>query len=241
MILLDDVRFHYGDMAMRFDLAVSKGEMAVVFGPSGAGKSTLLNLIAGFEQPAGGRIALDGRDAADMRPAQRPVTSLFQDHNLFAHLSAAKNVGLGIHPGLKLTADDRQRVAEALASVGLEDYGNRMPGTLSGGERQRIALARSLVSDRPILLLDEPFAALGPAQRHDLADLVHRLHTERQLTVLMVSHMPDEAAHLPIRGLFVADGEIRADRSIGELLADDAPKAVREYLGPGLSGTERHR
>ncbi|WP_366656504.1 thiamine ABC transporter ATP-binding protein [Fodinicurvata sp. EGI_FJ10296] len=233
MIRLENVRFYYGDLAMCFDLEVPRGEMAVVFGPSGAGKSTLLNLIAGFEEPAGGRIALDGRDVGNLPPARRPVTSLFQDHNLFAHLSAARNVGLGIHPGLKLAASDHKRIEQALASVGLAGYSDRFPGTLSGGERQRIALARSLVSARPILLLDEPFAALGPAQRRELADLVHRLHEERELTVLMVSHMPDEAGHLPVRGLFLADGRIHADGPITTLLAPDAPPVVRAYLGTG--------
>src|SRR5262249_57815194 len=96
---------------------------------------------------------------------------LFQDHNLFAHLDVAANVGLGIHPGLRLTAADRRRVDDALAQVGLAGFAERLPAQLSGGERQRVALARSLVRDRPVLLLAQPFAALGPALRRDMLDL----------------------------------------------------------------------
>ncbi|MEX1108816.1 MAG: thiamine ABC transporter ATP-binding protein [Dongiaceae bacterium] len=208
-IELDDVAFRYEDMAMRFTLTVPTGVFLVAFGPSGAGKSTLLNLIAGFDRPISGTIRLLERDMKGIPPAERPVTMLFQDHNLFAHLDVAANVGLGIDPGLRLKAADRDRVRAALAEVGLERFEHRLPAQLSGGERQRIALARCLVRDQPILLLDEPFAALGPRMRGDMLDMVERLRRDHALTVVMVTHQPADARRCASLAAFVLAGQIR--------------------------------
>jgi thiamine transport system ATP-binding protein len=156
---------------------------------------------------------------------------VFQDHNLFAHLDVATNVGLGISPALRLEPSDRDRVAAALARVGLEDFGQRLPGQLSGGERQRVALARCLVRDRPVLLLDEPFAALGPALRREMLDLIADIHRERAMTVLLVTHQPEDARRIASRTAFVHDGRILAVRPTDDLLgATDIPE-LREYLG----------
>src|SRR5262245_4510060 len=181
VIDLAGVTFRYEDMQMRFDLHVASGECLAIIGPSGAGKSTLLALIAGFERAEAGSIRIDGQDVTGLPPAARPVTMLFQEHNLFAHLTVAANVGLGIHPGLRLTAADRDKVEWALAEVGLAGFAGRRPAQLSGGERQRVALARALVRKRSVLLLDEPFAALGPALRREMLDLVARLQEAQQL------------------------------------------------------------
>src|SRR5690606_10209232 len=124
---------------------------------SGAGKTTLLNLVAGFEKPESGRILIGGRDVTLLGPAQRPVSMVFQENNLFAHLSVEKNVGLGRSPSLRLKEADRAAIHDALARTGLSGKQKRLPSELSGGERQRVALARVLVRDRPVLLLDEPF------------------------------------------------------------------------------------
>jgi len=231
MLELKGVVFRYQDMEMRFDLAVAAGECVAVIGPSGAGKSTLLALIAGFEKPAAGRILVAGRDVTSDPPAARPVTSLFQEHNLFAHLTAVENVGLGIDPGLRLDATGRARVDEALAHVGLSGFEGRLPGQLSGGERQRVALARSLVRNRPLLLLDEPFAALGPAQRREMLDLVNALARDRGFTVLFVSHQPDDARHAAGRTVFVQDGHVVCDGPTATLFTSPLPKALAEYLG----------
>jgi thiamine transport system ATP-binding protein len=233
MLELDAVAFRYEEMAMRFDLRVARGEVVAVIGPSGAGKSTLLALIAGFEAPDSGTIRIDGRDVAGDPPARRPVTSLFQEHNLFPHLSLVDNVGLGIDPGLKLDASARAKVAEALAHVGLAGLEARLPGQLSGGERQRAALARSLVRNRPLLLLDEPFAALGPAQRREMLDLVNALARDRGFTVLFVSHQPDDARHAAGRTVFVEDGRILCDGPTATLFAPPLPPALAAYLGEG--------
>jgi thiamine transport system ATP-binding protein len=228
---LDSVTFQYEDMRMRFDLHVADGECLALVGPSGAGKSTLLALIAGFERAGSGRIRIGGRDVTREHPSARPVTMLFQDHNLFAHLDVAANVGLGIHPGLKLSLADRARVEAALEQVGLTGLGGRLPSQLSGGERQRVALARSLVRDRPVLLLDEPFAALGPALRREMLDLVRALQAARNLTVLLVSHQPDDALYAAARTAFVYQGHVLQVDATRELLDGAAGSELREYLG----------
>ncbi|MFI5019565.1 MAG: ATP-binding cassette domain-containing protein, partial [Dongiales bacterium] len=122
MLELENIVFRYEDLVMRFDLRVARGECVAVIGPSGAGKSTLLALIAGFETPESGRILIAGGDVTGLAPARRPVTSLFQEHNLFPHLNAAANVGLGIDPGLRLDAEARARVSAALDQVGLSGF-----------------------------------------------------------------------------------------------------------------------
>jgi thiamine transport system ATP-binding protein len=228
---LEAVAFRYEDMQMRFDLHVEDGECLAVIGPSGAGKSTLLSLIAGFERAGSGRIRIGGQDVTRQHPSVRPVTMLFQDHNLFAHLDVAANVGLGIHPGLKLTAADRARVEAALEQVGLGGLAERLPSQLSGGERQRVALARSLVRDRPVLLLDEPFAALGPALRREMLDLVRALQAARKLTVLLVSHQPEDALYAATRTAFVHDGHVLQVGATRDLLDGAAGPELRAYLG----------
>ncbi len=236
MIKLENVGFRYEDMVMNFDLQVAKGELVGIIGPSGAGKSTLLSLIAGFDDPVSGRISIDGADMEGVAPDQRPVSMIFQDHNSFAHLDVWTNVALGISPDLKLDPQQRARVDEALARVGLSDFKGRKSTELSGGERQRIAIARALVRDKPVLLLDEPFTALGPALRRDMLDLIREIQKERKLTVLMVTHQPEDAKYAASRIAFVQNGRI----------AHVLPtKAVLCRLGSGgdwrLSGVKERR
>ncbi|MEZ5926440.1 MAG: thiamine ABC transporter ATP-binding protein [Hyphomicrobiaceae bacterium] len=233
-IQIKDVRFRYEDMDMRFDLEVAAGRFLAVIGPSGAGKSTLLNLIAGFEVPLGGEIALMGRPAAGVSPSERPVTIVFQEHNLFPHLDVWANVALGRATHLKLDAAGEEAVRKALARVGLLGFERRRPKELSGGERQRVALARCLVRERPILLLDEPFAALGPALRRDMLELLTALWREQKLTVVLVSHDPDDARRAATDVAFVHAGRILRHGSVHQVLdATDLPE-LTEYLGRPL-------
>lgn len=150
---------------MRFTLAVERGERIAVLGPSGAGKSTLLNLIAGFLPPASGSIDIDGQPHTHTPPARRPVSMLFQENNLFNHLTIRQNIALGMHPGLKLNAEQTAHLRAIAEQMGIDAMLERLPGELSGGQRQRAALARCLVRKQPVLLLDEPFSALDPALR----------------------------------------------------------------------------
>lgn len=230
-IALEGVVFRYEDMVMEFHMAIEAGTVLAVIGPSGAGKSTLLSLIAGFDRPERGVVRIGGVDVTAWPPADRPVSMLFQDNNLFSHLSAAANVGLGIRPDLKLAEADRARVSQALARVGLQGFERRLPSEMSGGERQRVALARCLVRDRPVLLLDEPFAALGPALRRDMIGLVRSLHQDMGLTILMVTHNPGDARLAASHTAIVHEGRILALRPTEELLgARDIPE-LKDYLG----------
>jgi thiamine transport system ATP-binding protein len=158
------------------------------------------------------------------------VTLLFQEHNLFAHLTAAQNVGLGLRPNLRLSREERDAVAAALAEVGLAGLGARLPGQLSGGQRQRVALARALLRNRPVLMLDEPFAALGPGLRAEMLDLVDRIRAEQGATLLMVTHDPADARRIAPQTVLVADGCAEGPLPTEALLADPPP-ALRDYLG----------
>ena len=137
MLTLTNLTWIYHHLPMRFSLSLRPGERVAVLGPSGAGKSTLLSLVAGFLDAHSGQITLNGADHTHTPPAQRPVSMLFQENNLFAHLTVAQNIGLGLHPGLKLNAAQHQQVAEIARRVGLESALTRLPGELSGGQRQR--------------------------------------------------------------------------------------------------------
>lgn len=193
---LPDVTLKLGTHDFAFDLDVRPGSFVAVTGPSGAGKTTLFNVIAGFETPQTGKVMADGVDLHGLPPGSRPVSIVFQDNNLFAHLDIFTNVALGVSPSLRLSDTDRAAVVSALTRVGLGGFERRKPASLSGGERQRAAFARALVRKRPIMLLDEPFAALDPGLRHEMGELLAELHREGGFTVLMITHDPAEARRL---------------------------------------------
>ena len=230
MLTLDGVLIQQDAFVLRADFVLETGTVAAVIGPSGAGKSTLLNVISGFFAPAQGRVLWKGQDITDLPPAKRPVAVLFQDNNLFPHLTVAQNVGLGIRPDLRLTSEDHRHVGQALARVGLEGLDGRKPATLSGGQQGRVALARILVQRRPLILLDEPFAALGPALKVEMLDLVAELAAELGATLLMVSHDPQDARRIAPHVILVADG-IAMPPQPTEALLNDPPPALAAYLG----------
>ncbi|WP_062111082.1 thiamine ABC transporter ATP-binding protein [Aureimonas sp. AU40] len=232
-IELRGVTHRYEGVEMRFDLAVGAGEWLALIGPSGAGKSTLLDLVAGFLRPESGTVRLQGVDRTRDEPATRPISMMFQDNNLFAHLTAEENVAIGIEPRARLGRAARERARSALAEVGLEGFAKRRPSDMSGGERQRVALARVILRERPILLLDEPFAALGPALRAEMLALVASLRTRspRPPTIVMVTHHPDDARGFADRLAFLEDGHIRLTGPVAELLDRSADSRLRAYLG----------
>ena len=230
MLTLEGVVVRQEGFEMTADFAVETGARVAVIGPSGAGKSTLLNAIAGFQKLTAGRILWDGNEINGLHPGKRPIAMLFQDNNLFPHLSVEQNVGLGIDPGLRLDSQQKQRVREAIARVGLEGFANRKPGKLSGGQQSRAALARVLVQGKSLILLDEPFAALGPALKDEMLDLVAELAGETGATVLMVSHDPGDAERFADQAVMVTDGRAEPPVAVVDLLADP-PEALRAYLG----------
>ena len=230
MLRLERVTVDNGGFFLRADLQVETGRKVAVIGPSGAGKTTLIEAIAGFLPVVDGRILWDDADITGTDPGHRPVAMLFQDANLFPHLSVAQNVGLGLRPDLKLDHRQQEQVARAVARVGLAGMEARKPAALSGGQQSRAALARVLVQARPLLLLDEPFAALGPALKGEMLDLVAGLVDETGATLLMVSHDPGDARRIADQVVLVESGQAHTPQATGELL-DNPPPALRAYLG----------
>lgn len=230
MLALETLRLEQGDFSLEADWSVDAGARVAVIGPSGAGKSTLLMGLAGFVPVARGRVLWDGKDIAGLPPGARPLSVLFQEENLFGHMSVAQNVGLGLRADLRLGAADVARVAASLDRVGLAGLGQRKPRDLSGGQRSRVALARVLLRQRPVLLLDEPFAALGPALKREMLGLVGDIAGESGATVLMVTHDPSDARAFAPQTVLVADGRAGPPVDTGPLL-DDPPEALRAYLG----------
>lgn len=221
-----------GDFHLSADFTLEAGARVAVLGPSGAGKSTLLGAIAGFLDPVAGQILWDGARIDRLAPGARPLGMLFQDGNLFPHLDLARNLALGISPRGRVDAAGRARIDRALDRVGLTGLAARRPAELSGGQQSRAALARVLVQARPLLLLDEPFAALGPALRAEMLDLLAELLDETGATLLMVSHDPGDAARIAGLIVLVDEGRAAPPAPTGPLLADPPP-GLRRYLGEG--------
>jgi thiamine transport system ATP-binding protein len=214
---------------------VPDGSVVAVLGPSGSGKSTLLRAVAGLEPPAAGTIAWDGRDLAGTPTHKRGFALMFQDGQLFAHLTVARNIAYPLR--LRRTGerkgrrDVNARVAELLALVGLEGYADRLPATLSGGERQRVALARSLAADPRLLLLDEPLSALDAGLRERLARDLHDILRAAGTTALVVTHDQEEAFALADRLVVMREGRVVQQGPAAEVWAHPADAATALFLG----------
>jgi thiamine transport system ATP-binding protein len=230
MLTLDALELHQDAFRLTADWQLMPGERVALIGPSGAGKSTLLMALAGFLPATTGRILWQGADLASIPPGQRPMTILFQDQNLFPHLTLSQNLGLGLSPNLRLTKDQQAQIETALARVGLPDLAARKPAQLSGGQQGRAALARALLRARPLLLLDEPFAALGPALKAEMLDLLDEVATATKACVLMVTHDPNDAKRFASKTVLVADGVAHAPADTAQLFANPPP-ALAAYLG----------
>ena len=227
---IDGVRFCQGEWRLEVELEAKRGECIALIGPSGAGKSTLLSLIAGFEQPDQGAIFV-GKERIDTEvPARRPVTMMFQENNLFNHLTLYQNIALGCHPGLKLTEEDRELIETAMAATRLGALQSRKPADVSGGERQRAALARCLCQRRPLLLLDEPFTGLDPQLRVEMHELVDELRKTHALTVIIVSHLPHEVGRIADSLAFMLGGKILKAGPADAMLSHPENPELAQYL-----------
>ncbi|WP_170334364.1 thiamine ABC transporter ATP-binding protein [Ruegeria arenilitoris] len=230
MLKLSDCVIENGNFTLHADLGIEPGASVAIIGPSGAGKSTLLESIAGFRPLARGQIHWQGTEITDLPPGKRPLAMLFQDGNLFPHLTAEQNIALGVRPNGQLSPDEQGEVQTALARVSLAGMGTRKPAELSGGQQSRVALARVLVQRRQVLLLDEPFAALGPALKTEMLDLVAELIEGTGTTLLMISHDPQDARRITDQTILVAEGQAHSPVETAELL-DNPPPSLRNYLG----------
>ncbi len=224
MLKLDSVKFNYETQDFEFDFDLAGGRCMAVMGESGSGKSTLLNLIAGFLTPRSGAIYYGNQRIDQLAPHQRPLTILFQEHNLFNHLNVYQNIGLGIRPSLKLNESEKQSIHDALNKVNLAGTENRLPESLSGGQRQRVAIARCLVRSRPILLLDEPFGGLNEELKSDIKVLLNQLKKELNLAMLWVTHDPDDVEGIVDEAMRLEHGKIITliNKCVGETLTAPA-------------------
>ncbi|MUK47413.1 thiamine ABC transporter ATP-binding protein [Aliivibrio fischeri] len=230
MLRFSDVKYRYYTDLFEFDLNVEQGSVVAILGPSGAGKSTLLSLLAGFIEPENGDITIKNESQLSLAPHQRPLSMLFQEHNLFAHLSVAENIGLGINPNLRLNEKDKKRINDAARQVGVDDFLQRLPEQLSGGQKQRVALARCLVQQKPVLLLDEPFSALDPILREEMIVLIQALIKSEKLTVLMVTHSLQDAKALASHYAFICQQKVLSYGRISGLFTQENPPELTQYL-----------
>ena len=235
MLSLDAVTVAFDGVTAVEDasLEVPDGSVVAVLGPSGCGKSTLLRAVAGIEPVQHGRVAWDGRDLAGTPTHRRGFALVFQDGQLFDHLTVARNVGyaLQVRSGLRRAPGVDARVAELLELVGLPAYGDRLPGTLSGGERQRVALARSLAVEPRLLLLDEPLSALDAGLRERLAGDLQRILRDSGTTALLVTHDHEEAFAVADRLAVMRDGRIVQQGEISEVWRSPADPETALFLG----------
>ena len=190
------------------DLTIDNGTYFVLLGPSGGGKTTLLRLIGGFARPSAGRVLLHGRDVGGLPPNERPTTMVFQSYALFPHMTVERNVAYGLKLQKLPKEEIGRKVDRMLELVGLADLDERMPHELSGGQQQRVQLARSLVLERDILLLDEPLASLDAKLRKDMCLELKRIQEKVGITFIHVTHNQEEAMTIADRVAIIADGEL---------------------------------
>ncbi|MEP9384675.1 ABC transporter ATP-binding protein [Nocardioides sp. KR10-350] len=232
MLSLKDVTIAYdGRPAVRdVTLDLADGQVLALLGPSGSGKSTLLRAVAGLE-PAVGTISWDGRSLAGVPTHKRGFALMFQDGQLFDHLTVAANVGYSLRLRRVGRRERAARVDELLELVGLGGYADRLPGTLSGGERQRVALARALAVDPRLLLLDEPLSALDAGLRERLAGDLRRILTEAGTTALMVTHDQEEAFAVADRLAVLHEGRVVQEGDLAQVWQHPADAWTALFLG----------
>ena len=222
MIRFDDVIINIGDFHLKVNMTVPKGFIAVI-GQSGAGKSTFLSSLSGHQDLASGKIFIDGARIDLLPPNQRPCSVIFQEFNLFPHLSIAQNLNLVCGSQFFVPDFSRKKIQEVLEKVGIEELIDRLPSQMSGGQQSRAALARVLLQKNPILLLDEPFSALGPNQKSELIELVYSLTKDQGITVLLITHDPKDAKQVADHCIVVKDKKVLGPFETLEALSEDGP------------------
>ena len=214
-----------------FNLTVGDGELVCLLGPSGSGKSTLLRMIGGFETPTSGHVEIDGEDVTRVPPEVGGTGMVFQSHALWTHMNVFKNLAFGLKLRRLPEAEIKRKVDAVLELVGLGGYGHRATNQLSGGQQQRVALARSLVLEPKILLLDEPFASLDQHLRERLREEVRDIQQRLKITTLFVTHGQDEALALSDRIVVMRDGRVEQVAPPAEVYREPATPFVAGFIG----------
>ncbi len=232
-VALVDLHRTFGELTAvdHLNLTISPGEFFSLLGPSGCGKSTTLRLIAGFERPTSGQVLIDGVDMSNTPPHLRPVNTVFQSYALFPHLSVGDNVAFGLKYQTASKEENARRVAEALEMVRLGGFEKRKPHQLSGGQQQRVALARSLVLNPSVLLLDEPLGALDAKLRKALQVELKGLQEEVGITFIYVTHDQEEALTMSDRLAVMSAGLIEQMGTPAELYERPQSSYVADFLG----------
>ena len=228
-----DLAKNYGPVTAvkSVNLTIESGQYFALLGPSGSGKTTLLRLIGGFIKPTEGRVLLHGQDVTELPPNHRPTSMVFQSYALFPHMSVERNVGYGLSL-LKLPKHDiREKVEWMLELVGLAGYNKRMPHELSGGQQQRVQLARSLVLDRDILLLDEPLASLDAKLLKDMCLELKRIQAKVGITFIHVTHNQQEAMTVADRIAIIADGELVEEGTPRDMYERPVRRFTADFIG----------
>ena len=224
------------------NLAVHKGEFMTILGPSGCGKTTLLRLLAGFETATEGEILLNGTDITALPPYRRPVNTVFQKYALFPHLNVFDNIAFGLKlRGMRKDAMV-QKVKNALRTVNMSDYEYRDVNSLSGGQQQRIAIARAIVNEPELLLLDEPLAALDLKMRKDMQLELKEMHERLGITFVYVTHDQEEALTLSDTIVVMSNGKIQQIGTPTDIYNEPANAFVADFIGESniLDGTMLH-
>lgn len=211
------------------NISLEPDKIYAVVGPSGAGKSTFLNLISGFTSISSGSIIWNGQEINHLPPAKRNVSILFQDNNLFPHLSVWRNLALAVTHWPKISRDNEEKLKAVMSEVGILGLENRKPSQLSGGQQSRVALARVLLQKNKILLLDEPFSALGPSLKDQMLELIKKIAKNKKLLVLMVTHEPADAKKVASQTLVVKDKKVHPPLSTEKAL-DPVNGPLADYL-----------
>lgn len=211
------------------NISLEPDKIYAVVGPSGAGKSTFLNLISGFASISRGTIIWNGQEISNLPPAKRSVSILFQDNNLFPHLSVWRNLALAVTHWPKISRDNEEKLKAVMSEVGILGLENRKPSQLSGGQQSRVALARVLLQKNKILLLDEPFSALGPSLKDQMLELIKKIAKNKKLLVLMVTHEPADAKKVASQTLVVKDKKVHPPLSTEKAL-DPVNGPLADYL-----------
>ncbi len=211
------------------NISLEADKIYAVVGPSGAGKSTFLNLISGFASISSGTIIWNGQEISNLPPAKRSVSILFQDNNLFPHLSVWRNLALAVTHWPKISRDNEEKLKAVMSEVGILGLENRKPSQLSGGQQSRVALARVLLQKNKILLLDEPFSALGPSLKDQMLELIKKIAKNKKLLVLMVTHEPADAKKVASQTLVVKDKKVHPPLTTEKAL-DPINGPLADYL-----------
>jgi len=223
----------FGNLAAvdHLDLEIASGEFFSMLGPSGSGKTTVLRMIAGFELPTSGSVELNGQDVTQLAPFDRDVNTVFQDYALFGHMSVFENVEYGLKVRKLPKAERKRKVMEALDTVRLADLADRRPSQLSGGQRQRIALARAIVVEPKVLLLDEPLGALDLKLREQMQIELKQLQRQLAITFVFVTHDQEEALTLSDRIAVFNNGKIEQLGTPQELYEKPKSEFVAGFVG----------